>query len=106
MQLWDTAGQERFQSLCTSFYRGSDCCLLVFDLSDIQSYQNLEAWRLSFHHTIGEDNQVPIVLVGNKSDKPRAIEKERVVNEWLQTDKAAEYMEASAMRLEGVTDIF
>ena len=80
--------------------------MLVFDLSDIQSYQNLEAWRLSFHHTIGEDNQVPSVLVGNKSDKPRAIEKERVVNEWLQTDKAAEYMEASAMRLEGVTDIF
>ena len=33
LQLWDTAGQERFQSLCTSFYRGSDCCVLVFDLS-------------------------------------------------------------------------
>ena len=33
LQLWDTAGQERFQSLCTSFYRGADCCVIVFDLT-------------------------------------------------------------------------
>lgn len=31
LQLWDTAGQERFQSLGTSFYRGADCCILVYD---------------------------------------------------------------------------
>jgi Ras-related protein Rab-7A len=33
LQLWDTAGQERFQSLCTSFYRGADCCIIVYDVS-------------------------------------------------------------------------
>jgi Ras-related protein Rab-7A len=31
LQLWDTAGQERFQSLGTSFFRGADCCILVYD---------------------------------------------------------------------------
>ena len=45
LQLWDTAGQERFQSLCTSFYRGSDGCILVFDISNTDSYDNLEKWR-------------------------------------------------------------
>jgi len=45
LQLWDTAGQERFQSLCTSFYRGADCCVLVFDLSAPESYESLESWR-------------------------------------------------------------
>ncbi len=48
LQLWDTAGQERFQSLCTSFYRGSDCCILVFDISDTETYDNLDKWRTTF----------------------------------------------------------
>jgi small GTP-binding protein len=34
MQIWDTAGQERFKSLRTPFYRGSDCCMLTFDVND------------------------------------------------------------------------
>jgi Ras-related protein Rab-7A len=69
LQLWDTAGQERFQSLCTSFYRGSDGCILVFDISCAESYENLEKWRQTFIQTTGDDNkQIPIVLVGNKVD--------------------------------------
>jgi Ras-related protein Rab-7A len=39
LQLWDTAGQERFQSLCTSFYRGADCCIIVYDVSNERSYE-------------------------------------------------------------------
>jgi small GTP-binding protein len=70
LQLWDTAGQERFQSLCTSFYRGSDCCVLVFDLSQGESYENLDSWRETFISTTGDTNEeIPIVLIGNKADK-------------------------------------
>ncbi|KAE8706833.1 Ras-related protein Rab7 [Hibiscus syriacus] len=32
LQIWDTAGQERFQSLVSAFYRGTDCCVIVFDV--------------------------------------------------------------------------
>ena len=35
MQLWDTAGQERFQSLGVAFYRGADCCVLVYDVNNL-----------------------------------------------------------------------
>ena len=42
VQLWDTAGQERFQSLCQNFYRGSDCCILAFDLTRPETYESLD----------------------------------------------------------------
>jgi Ras-related protein Rab-7A len=57
LQIWDTAGQERFQSLCTSFYRGSDGCVLVFDISQPESYENLEKWRQNFIQTTGDDTR-------------------------------------------------
>jgi GTPase SAR1 family protein len=60
MQIWDTAGQERFQSLGVAFYRGADCCVLVYDVTapgtfksldswyDHDDYENLNMWPLSF----------------------------------------------------------
>ena len=48
MQIWDTAGQERFQSLGVAFYRGADCCVLVFDVTVPRSFESLEAWRDEF----------------------------------------------------------
>ena len=48
MQLWDTAGQERFQSLGVAFYRGADCCVLVFDVNNAKSFEAIEGWRDEF----------------------------------------------------------
>jgi len=39
MQIWDTAGQERYQSLGSAFYRGADACLLVYDVTDLKSFE-------------------------------------------------------------------
>ena len=47
-QIWDTAGQERFQSLGVAFYRGADCCVLVYDVNSIKSFDNLDNWREEF----------------------------------------------------------
>ena len=44
LQIWDTAGQERFQSLGNAFYRGSDACVLVYDVTDENSFQ--QVWLL------------------------------------------------------------
>ena len=41
LQLWDTAGQERFNSLSKAFYRGTECCMLVFDLTNRESFDNI-----------------------------------------------------------------
>lgn len=48
MQIWDTAGQERFQSLGVAFYRGADCCVLVFDVTAPNTFKTLDSWRDEF----------------------------------------------------------
>ena len=47
-QIWDTAGQERFQSLGVAFYRGADCCVLVYDVNVAKTFENLDNWRDEF----------------------------------------------------------
>jgi Ras-related protein Rab-7A len=52
-QIWDTAGQERFQSLGSAFYRGADCCVLVFDVNNGKSFDDLDNWRDEFLIQVG-----------------------------------------------------
>ena len=82
LQIWDTAGQERFQSLGVAFYRGSDCCVLVYDITSSKSFDSLESWREEFLNQANPKNpeSFPFVVLGNKVDK----EQERRV----QTTKA------------------
>ncbi|CAD5184134.1 unnamed protein product [Musa acuminata subsp. malaccensis] len=49
IQIWDTAGQERFQSLGVAFYRGADCCVLVYDVNVVKSSleKKAKAWCAS-----------------------------------------------------------
>jgi GTPase SAR1 and related small G proteins len=48
LTIWDTAGQERFQSLGKAFYRGSDVCVLVYDVTDRMSFDGLQKWKDEF----------------------------------------------------------
>jgi Ras-related protein Rab-7A len=70
MQIWDTAGQERFQSLGVAFYRGADACVLVYDVTDAKSFDNLDSWMDEFLIQASPRNQdtFPFVVLGNKSD--------------------------------------
>jgi Ras-related protein Rab-7A len=71
MQIWDTAGQERFQSLGVAFYRGADGCVLVYDIADAKSFDNLDSWMDEFLIQAAPRNQdaFPFVVLGNKTDK-------------------------------------
>ena len=53
LQIWDTAGQEKFQSLGYAFYRGADCCALVYDITNQQSFEALGRWRDGFNENAG-----------------------------------------------------
>ncbi len=70
MQIWDTAGQERFQSLGVAFYRGSDCCALVFDVNNSKSFESLDNWRDEFllQANPKDPGEFPFILLGNKAD--------------------------------------
>jgi Ras-related protein Rab-7A len=80
IQIWDTAGQERFQSLRIPFYRGSDCCVLVFDVNLEKSFLNLENWREEFLMQAAPKNQerFPFVVIGNKIDLDLVVKNQTV----------------------------
>ena len=68
LQIWDTAGQERFNSISQAFYRGTDVCVLVYDVTNYESVLSIRDWfnRFMEHCHV----EFPgIVIVGNKSDK-------------------------------------
>ncbi|PPR94977.1 hypothetical protein GOBAR_AA25704 [Gossypium barbadense] len=70
LQIWDTAGQERFQSLGVAFYRGADCCVLVYDVNSMKSFDNLNNWREEFliQASPSDPENFPFVVLGNKID--------------------------------------
>jgi len=66
IQIWDTAGQERFRAITTTYYHGAHGALLVYDVTNGQSFKNAARW-LKELRDYGEDG-IPVVLVGNKVD--------------------------------------
>ena len=68
LQLWDTAGQERFRSLIPSYIRDSSVAVVVYDITDIKSFQETDKWIDDVKTERGND--ATIVLVGNKTDLP------------------------------------
>ncbi|KAI3404522.2 hypothetical protein KGF56_002714 [Candida oxycetoniae] len=70
LQIWDTAGQERFQSLGVAFYRGADCCVLCFDVTNEKSLNNLTSWKDEFlvQSNVSNPQDFPFIIIGNKID--------------------------------------
>ena len=66
VQIWDTAGQESFRSITRSYYRGSICALLVYDITRRQTFDNLARWLDDMRENAY--SKMIILLVGNKSD--------------------------------------
>lgn len=66
LQLWDTAGQERFRSLIPSYIRDSTVAVIVYDITNVNSFEQVTRWIEDVRAERGKD--VIIVLVGNKTD--------------------------------------
>ncbi|OHT05263.1 Ras-related protein YPTC6 [Tritrichomonas foetus] len=68
LQLWDTAGQEAFHSITASYFRSCQGVFLLFDVTDLKSFRDLDYWmRLIKDHA----NEMPlVVLIANKNDLP------------------------------------
>ena len=66
LSIWDTAGQESFRSITRSYYRGSICAVIVYDVTNKESFNNIKQW-LEETKKQGH-SQINIILVGNKID--------------------------------------
>ncbi|XP_034490867.1 ras-related protein Rab-21 [Drosophila innubila] len=104
LNIWDTAGQERFHALGPIYYRGSDGALLVYDITDQDSFQKVKSWVRELKQMRG--SEIALIIVGNKTDleEQRAIAYDTAVR-YAQT-VGAQYVETSAKENEGVTELF
>ena len=117
LQIWDTAGQERFHALGDAFYRNTDACLLVYDITSIESFQQLDHWRNELFKYVdipdpeseegkNPHRQFPLMVIGNKIDR----ENERKVPipdaEKYAQDHGCLFAEVSAKTGDNIPQIF
>ncbi|KAH9331097.1 hypothetical protein KI387_003205, partial [Taxus chinensis] len=111
LQMWDTAGQERFQSLGVAFYRGADCCVLVYDVNMLKSFEDLDNWHSEFLNQASPENpeKFPFFLVGNKIDVDGGnsrVVSEKKVNQWCASKGILQYFETSAKEDQNIDATF
>ncbi|MCD6514937.1 MAG: GTP-binding protein [Candidatus Odinarchaeota archaeon] len=103
LQIWDTGGQERFRHVRPQYYKNAHGALLVYDITNFESFEKLISWLAELDRFCGN---IPIVLVGNKKD----LEEKREVPTATAEDFAKVYktyfVEASAKTGENVTYAF
>ena len=104
LQIWDTAGQERFKNITSSYYRGGHGILVVYDITDRDSFTNLNSWLIEIEKSANKN--VYKILIGNKCD----LEDKRAVTFQEGKDFAESngmhFMETSAKTAQKVNDAF
>ncbi|CAB3248928.1 unnamed protein product [Arctia plantaginis] len=94
LQIWDTAGQERFRTITTAYYRGSMGIMLVYDVTNEKSFENIKNWIRNIEENASAD--VEKMILGNKCDleAKRQVSKER--GEQLAVEYQIKFIETSA----------
>ena len=104
VQIWDTAGEERYRSITNAYYKGAKGSLLVYDITNKKSFENVEKWISDLKANADED--ISMILLGNKTD----LEDKRVVSTEEGKNKAEFYnltfMETSALNGNNIQEAF
>lgn len=103
IQIWDTAGMERFRSLNNVYYQRAVGAILVFDLTNLDSFKELDSWRDEFISKTSPN--AIIILVGNKSDLEDQIEVDKNDIDQYCSQHGLKYYETSACTGHNVTNV-
>lgn len=102
-EMWDTAGQERYRALAPMYYRNADAAVLVYDLTDSESFGALQSWYQELQKNVPS---CIIMLAGNKLD----LERDRTVAKESASDFASEHecplIEVSSKTGENIDTLF
>ena len=103
LQIWDCAGQERYRALCKVYFRATDICILVFDLSNPSSLKSLRDYWINTYLE-NATKSYKFILVGNKSDLPITIDYNII---WqLSKTYNMKYIETSTVNKTNIDSIF
>lgn len=104
LSIWDTAGQERFHALGPIYYRDADGAVLVYDITDEESFRKVRTWVKELRRIVGDE--IDILIAGNKSD----LHRNRKVNEEEANNYAASvgatHFSTSAKLNRGLEEVF
>lgn len=104
LQIWDTAGQERFRTITTAYYRGAMGILLVYDVTDEQSFNNIRNWIRNIEQHAADN--VDKVLIGNKCDMIQSKVVETAKGQSLADEYGIKFFETSAKNAINVAEAF
>lgn len=103
--IMDTSGQEEYLPLVDTTINSADCCMLVFDLGNLASFNAIPRYMQKIHSVRSTGKAVPVVLVGNKSDRSEtSVTDQQLVQ--LATKLQINYFKTSALRNENVSAVF
>ena len=106
LDIWDTAGQERYRALTKVFFVDSQICILVFDITKKQTFEDIKNFWIKELENVSSSNNIILGLVGNKcdlSDNEEIIDSE-IIN-YAQTINA-QYFKVSALAGVGINELF
>jgi Ras-related protein Rab-8A len=104
LQIWDTAGQERFRTITTAYYRGAMGILLVYDVTDEKSFNNIRNWIRNIEQHATES--VNKILIGNKCDMVEKKVVESARGKALADEYGIKFLETSAKNSINVEEAF
>ncbi|CAB9502217.1 Ras-related protein Rab [Seminavis robusta] len=104
VKICDTAGQERFRALTRTFYKRADAIMLVYDITDKESFENLTTWIRDVHEHAPQSVQV--VIVGNKADLSNSRAIPRADAKYFAAELGLSAVELSAKSSKNVEETF
>ena len=104
MQIWDTAGQERFRTVVSTYFKGAHGILLLYDVTNKDSFKNLESWLIEIEKN--SSDKVLKILLGNKCDLSDDREIQTEEGQAFAIRNGMEFMETSAKMNTNVSEAF
>lgn len=106
INIWDTAGQEKFKSIISYYYKNVAAAILVFDVTNRESFENIQCWIDEIKFNCNLSDKIPMVLIGNKNDKISkrvvTVSEANIFADKLNMD----YFETNMYNWDGINDAF
>eukprot|EP00316_Scyphosphaera_apsteinii_P016649 CAMPEP_0119312554 /NCGR_PEP_ID=MMETSP1333-20130426/26879_1 /TAXON_ID=418940 /ORGANISM="Scyphosphaera apsteinii, Strain RCC1455" /LENGTH=196 /DNA_ID=CAMNT_0007317195 /DNA_START=96 /DNA_END=686 /DNA_ORIENTATION=- len=104
LQIWDTAGQERFRTITQAYYRGAMGILLIYDVTNPKSYQNIRNWVRNINDNAPQT--IDKMLIGNKCDMDGMRQVQTAQGQQLAAEYGMKFFETSARMNTNVSEAF